>query len=143
MKFEVVFGAWHRCVEVRSKPIGLDGLDRIRETMGVPKLRADLVKGDTNSLYLGRVPVELTERQARRCGHLAQRNKVVVTVPNHALDPFVETRVEYDQDPETGEIKSARLEASVNTDAVVCDWLIEGAPLEWTPGVFGEAQEEK
>jgi len=143
MRFEVEFRSLNGyAVEIHSAQIGLDGVKKIRDALGV-ELPLDRIQGV--SVALKQDPfIALKEETARDSGHFADINKINVAVKDGSLNRFAEPRVEVDatKNTETGEILNAWIAYALNIKALLAAWRDAGFPLEWTlPDENQEKQE--
>ena len=145
MEFKVKFDG-HECCEAlwrsERRPLGLQGVNQIREEVGVANLPLERINGYIRSTTGPEVTVSIDEPTARMLErYFTYTHRLTVYTPKEFLNRFIVTRVYTSRDSHTGEIFEAGLEDVLDTDALVRAWLDAGAPKEWRPMGAPEAQE--
>ena len=132
MKFKVEFVAkGYDVINMPSREIGLEDVDRIRKECGVPKLELDKISGMVHAKKNNETII-LSERDARRCGEIfADRCNVEISAPSGWLNLSVVEKVWVDRNEETGEIIEAGLKYTLDTRRVIESWIDYGCPLKW------------
>jgi len=115
------------CLWAHVNPIGLTGVDRIRQEVGAI-LPLDRIAPKCTSLVSSEVNIEIKEKVARDSNLFDFSNKIEIKVPEEFLNSFVIEVVKVDKNPETGEILHACIETVLDTQAVIKWWEAEGFP---------------
>ncbi len=116
-------------VNFDSEPIGLEGVDKIREFLGL-NLDLERIEGRTKSFNIGTLRVHLTEKIARKSGLFRKENEVKVRIIGK-FDRFCKKTVKFTKDKRTGEVYSAWFEWTLDENALLEAWQKAGFPTEW------------
>lgn len=117
-------------INIPSRHVGLNYLDRAREETGVKDLCAEKVAGEV-SCYRRCVSMGISEEIARTSGHFLECGSIEVTCKGGHLNLFVSDVMVVKNDDTTGEIKSVSSEHQLDEQAVLDAWREAGYPLEW------------
>lgn len=133
MYFSITFrGVDGFAVSIDGRPVGISGVDIIRNQANMPKLSVDPINPWINGIDENPM-VEIPEKVARDSGMFDKLNKLDVTVPPAALNGFTYLQAQIKRDTETGEITSARLVYKLDEQLVIDKWVNDGCPIEWAP----------
>jgi len=136
MKFEVKFDPktslelQDSAMYLPRRACGISDLDQIRKELETPNLRVDLVCGGVDRVYDDPV-IEISEEVARKSGHFAYTNQIVVRPEARSLNRFVCDRVVVQRNSENGAIVGVRIVQTLDNKAVIAAWAADGYPLKW------------
>lgn len=132
MNFKVYFESeFGRAAHTKSRSVGINILDMIREQIGVSDLDPSRVIADITGLWEN-LKVEIPESLARRSGRFYDLNHITVKVKSMGLNNFVELQIIANKNKETGEIIEVRLVQLLNKSAVLTWWESLGFPIDTT-----------
>jgi len=114
---------------VKSKEVGLELVDKVRESEGVPNLPLSCFRDNVYSLY-GTHYAKIDEATARRSGHFASCNTITVVVPEAYLNEFAEVVHNVTKNSTSGEIEEVKFSCKINDAELISHWESIGFPLE-------------
>ena len=132
MEFKVKFvsTAGLGVIDLSEAPLGMHGLDKVRNLVNLPHLSADRVHPMIYGWY--RIPVltisESTARKSKRFGHV---NEIQVVTEPKRFSRFVFQVAHIDADETTGEVREAGLKHCLDEGGVIDAWTAAGCPVEW------------
>jgi len=131
MKFTIeFFSRTHTpAIYTKSQMAGLDALDRVRNLLDLPELKAERVNSKTGATRKN-PKITISEELARESGCFRDKAHQRCKVPRHYPERWLVDDVEVERDEETGEILHAKLTERLDEDALINHWREEGFPLE-------------
>lgn len=111
--------------------LGYDGVKKVRDILGLPKLGLDRIHGQKEKINKDLFNVKIPEKLAVKCKGYKHRNSMDCYVREGYLSKYAEFNVECKRDEETDEITKATLTYKINYDAIVKDWAKAGYPHKW------------
>lgn len=121
MKFQVVFKNNEGLSRKEATTIGVEGLDLVKARW--PNVPTSGVNGEVFSRHVTQETVEISEEEARSCGHFQHTSEAAVEVVGDR--PFnIALYLGVRED-------AAKMGWMLSKDAVISAWLCDGAPLEW------------
>ena len=118
-------------VNLDSRNLGLDFVDKARAETGVANLAIERVDGYLRP-YSEDPTIPITEEIARESGLFGERPTVKVQVQGGSLNPYMELRLGVEKSDETGEIIQVTAFKELDVARVIGDWRQSGYPTKWT-----------
>ena len=134
MKFMVEFTsnctAADEAVDQGYARLGLDALDAARKETGVAQLSQYIVDDFVHAKGFS-PEITICEYLADKAGCFRKTCRVVVVVPERALNKFTEEKIKIHRNSKTGEIENVQFSYVLNEDNLLTAWAKAGYPLKW------------